>query len=224
MAYQPISPSNFAELGGEEARHDWRYSLGMIRAEFRAGTFQAAGEFAASIAALADEQDHHPDINLRWPDRVRVAMSTHAVGGLSDADVRLSGAISSLAAERGVKVDRGASSTQMVEIAIDAVEPAAIAEFWAAALDYGGDENGLNDPRGEGPPVWFQQIVQDDRPRTQRNHFHLDIAVPHDQADARISAVLSAGGTMVFDDRARAFWTLADAEGNEACICTWQDR
>jgi 4a-hydroxytetrahydrobiopterin dehydratase len=29
---------------------------------------------------------------------------------------------------------------------------------------------------------------------------------------------------MVSDAHARAFWVLADAEGNEACICTWQDR
>jgi 4a-hydroxytetrahydrobiopterin dehydratase len=29
---------------------------------------------------------------------------------------------------------------------------------------------------------------------------------------------------MVSDERARAFWILADAEGNEVCVCTWQDR
>jgi hypothetical protein len=31
-------------------------------------------------------------------------------------------------------------------------------------------------------------------------------------------------GTVLNDTHARAFWVLADAEGNEACICTWQDR
>jgi 4a-hydroxytetrahydrobiopterin dehydratase len=29
---------------------------------------------------------------------------------------------------------------------------------------------------------------------------------------------------MLTDQYARSFWVLADAEGNEACICTWQDR
>ena len=32
------------------------------------------------------------------------------------------------------------------------------------------------------------------------------------------------GFRLVSDDQARAFWVLADAEGNEACVCTWQDR
>jgi 4a-hydroxytetrahydrobiopterin dehydratase len=63
-----------------------------------------------------------------------------------------------------------------------------------------------------------------DEPRTDRNRFHLDISVPHDVAEQRIAATLAAGGTLVSDRRAKAFWILADADGNEACICTWQDR
>ena len=61
-------------------------------------------------------------------------------------------------------------------------------------------------------------------PRPQRNRIHLDVVVPHDEAEDRIAAALAAGGRLVSDDRARAFWILADVEGNEACICTWQDR
>lgn len=63
-----------------------------------------------------------------------------------------------------------------------------------------------------------------DSPRPQRNRIHLDIDVPHDVATARIEAALAAGGTLLSDDAAPAFWVLADAEGNEACICTWQGR
>jgi len=43
-------------------------------------------------------------------------------------------------------------------------------------------------------------------------------------AEARMAAALAAGGTLVNAAYARAFWVLADAEGNEACICTWQGR
>ena len=39
-----------------------------------------------------------------------------------------------------------------------------------------------------------------------------------------VGGAIAAGGTLCRDRRARAFWVLADAEGNEACICTWQDR
>ena len=50
------------------------------------------------------------------------------------------------------------------------------------------------------------------------------VSVPHDEAEPRIRAVLAAGGTLVYDAQAPAFWVLADAEGNEACVTTWQGR
>jgi 4a-hydroxytetrahydrobiopterin dehydratase len=61
-------------------------------------------------------------------------------------------------------------------------------------------------------------------PRPQRNRIHLDISVPHDEARRRIENALAAGGVLVSDTEAPAFWVLADAEGNEACITTWQGR
>ena len=63
-----------------------------------------------------------------------------------------------------------------------------------------------------------------DAPRPQRNRIHLDVTVPHDVAEERIAAALAAGGTLLSDRAAKAFWVLADPEGNEVCICTWQDR
>ena len=53
---------------------------------------------------------------------------------------------------------------------------------------------------------------------------HFDVVVPHDVAEQRMQAALDAGGVLGSDARARAYWVLADSEGNEACICTWQDR
>ena len=38
------------------------------------------------------------------------------------------------------------------------------------------------------------------------------------------TAAVAAGGHVVSADRARAWWVLADVEGNEACVCTWLDR
>ena len=63
-----------------------------------------------------------------------------------------------------------------------------------------------------------------DAPRPQRNRIHLDVSVPHDEAADRIRATLAAGGTLRYDAEAPAFWVLADPEGNEACITTWQGR
>jgi 4a-hydroxytetrahydrobiopterin dehydratase len=79
----------------------------------------------------------------------------------------------------------------------------------------------LVDPTGRGPEIWFQQM---DAPRPQRNRIHIDVDVPHEAAGARIDAAIAAGGRLLSDDAAPAFWVLADPEGNEACICTWQGR
>ena len=60
--------------------------------------------------------------------------------------------------------------------------------------------------------------------RPQRNRIHVDVSVPHDGAQARLEAALAAGGRLLSDAEAPAFWVLADAEGNEACVTTWQGR
>ncbi|MGH3406438.1 MAG: VOC family protein [Streptosporangiaceae bacterium] len=89
----------------------------------------------------------------------------------------------------------------------------------AAARD--GPPNGLVDPVGQGPAIWFQQM---DAPRPQRNRIHFDVSVPHDEAADRIAAALAAGGRLTYEAEAPAFWVLADPEGNEACVCTWPGR
>jgi 4a-hydroxytetrahydrobiopterin dehydratase len=48
--------------------------------------------------------------------------------------------------------------------------------------------------------------------------------VPHEQAEARIAAALAAGGRMVRDQFAPAWWALVDAAGNEADIATVMSR
>jgi 4a-hydroxytetrahydrobiopterin dehydratase len=61
-------------------------------------------------------------------------------------------------------------------------------------------------------------------PRPQRNRIHVDIAVPHDQAEPRIAAAIAAGGHLVSDEHAPEWWTLADAEGNEYDVATTMGR
>ena len=53
---------------------------------------------------------------------------------------------------------------------------------------------------------------------------HVAIWVPYDQAEARVAAAIAAGGRLVRDDFAPAWWTLADAAGNEADIATTMQR
>ncbi len=216
MDYTPLTPTEFSSI---DDLSDWRYVLNGIRAHFRAGSFTAAAALAAEIADIADVADHHPDIDIRYPDRVHVVLTTHAVGGISTLDAEIARLISETAGQAGATVE--ATSAQALEIAIDTTDADRIRPFWAAALDYRDDDGVLVDPLRVGPPVWFQDM---DEPRAERNRFHIDVSVSHDVAEERVGAVLAAGGTLVTDEHAKAFWVLADADGNECCICTWQDR
>lgn len=205
---------------------DWRYGLGRVEAAYRCGTFAGAAALASDIAAAAERAEHHPDLDIRYPDRLHVALTTHAADAVTDADVDLAVVISALAATAGASSQPW--STQAMEVAIDALDIEAVRPFWRAVLGYQDAPAGSDgrivavvDPRRIGPAFWFQQM---DRTRPQRNRIHIDVTVPHDAAEARIAEALAAGGTLVSDREARAFWVLADPEGNEACVCTWQDR
>jgi 4a-hydroxytetrahydrobiopterin dehydratase len=105
---------------------------------------------------------------------------------------------------------------------MDALVHPDVMPFWRAVLGYRqvGDED-LLDPHSQGPAFWFQQM---DAPRPQRNRIHIDVWVAHDQAEARVAAAIAAGGHLVSDEYAPAWWTLADAEGNEVDVDTWMGR
>lgn len=165
-------------------------------------------------------------------DGVTLTLQSPATGWVSTAEIEAAGRISAAAATLGLSTDPGVGdesgrSVQALEFAIDALDIAAVLPFWKAVLGYA-DEPGASDPAdavvdplGQGPTVWFQQM---DVPRPQRNRIHFDLAVPHDEASRRIAAALAAGGRLLSDAEAPAFWVLADVEGNEVCVTTWQGR
>ncbi|MBC7308052.1 MAG: VOC family protein, partial [Dietzia sp.] len=141
---------------------------------------------------------------------------------LAGRDVALADRISAIADELGLTAD--VAAPRALELAVDALDIPAVLPFWRAVLGYVDDRHRperLVDPAGVGPVVWFQQM---DAPRPQRNRLHVDVDVPHDAAEQRVASAVAAGGRLVADDRAPAFWVLADPEGNEACVCTWQGR
>lgn len=216
-----------AEFASRTDLPDWRYLLSRLEARFEAGSFRAGSALVEAIAEAADAADHHPDIDVRYPGRLRVALSTHAAGRVvTDLDLALAATISRLAADAGATSDPLISSA--VEVGIDAMDIGAVRPFWKAVLGYvddpatpGDGEGAIVDPARIGPPFWFQQM---DEPRRQRNRLHIDVDVPHDVAEQRVGDALAAGGRLITDDFARSWWVLADAEGNEACVCTWQDR
>jgi 4a-hydroxytetrahydrobiopterin dehydratase len=207
------------QISQNEGLDDWRVLLRTLQASFRTGSLAKGLEFAARIGAVADEANHHPDLTITYP-RVHVLLTTHDAGGLTSKDVDLARTISAIARELGITAEP--TTVTQLEVAIDALDIPAVKPFWEAVLGYKPDrEDDSVDPYGRAPGFWFQQM---DAPRPQRNRIHIDVTVPHDVAEQRIAAALAAGGRLVSDEAAPAFWVLADPEGNEACICTWQGR
>lgn len=206
-----------------DPRH-WRVLLLWLEAAFRTPDLAAGAAFVARVADAAREVGAQPDLVLRT-DQVHVRTTTATAHGLTERDLALAAQVTRIADELGLGGDPGLLTTQ--EVAIDALDIAAVAPFWRAVLGYvteagtDPDDHVLADPGALGPGYWFQQM---DAPRPQRNRIHVDVTVPHDQAEGRVAAALAAGGTLVSDRRAPAFWVLADPEGNEACVCTWQAR
>lgn len=207
-----------------DARH-WRVLLGRLHATFSTGSFETGLGLVQRIAALAEQANHHPDVDLRYPT-VHVVLFSHDANGLTERDVAMAEQISAAAEE--MDLTAAPAAPQVLEIAVDAIDIPAVRRFWKAVLGYddeppaaGDPQPALSDPAGIGPAFWFQQM---DVPRPQRNRIHLDVTVPHDVAEQRVAAAIAAGGRLVSDARAPSFWVLADAEGNEACVCTWQAR
>ena len=201
---------------------DWRVTDGGAAAYFRTGSFVEGARLVQAVAELPGVAERAPDLDLR-PDGVFVRLFTTAPApdGLSSRDVEMARLISAAARRLGLVAEPAA--TQNVVVTIDAVDIARVLPFWRAVLGYANrDDDGpvpeVVDPQRRKPIVSFQQM---DVPRPQRNRIHLDVWVPHDQAETRVAAAVAAGGRVVSDGMAPSWWVLADPEGNEACVATW---
>lgn len=63
----------------------WSLVDGSIEKEFQFKSYLDGLDFAYSVGKIAEEQDHHPDILVKWR-RVKLTLSTHSVKGLSEND------------------------------------------------------------------------------------------------------------------------------------------
>jgi 4a-hydroxytetrahydrobiopterin dehydratase len=63
---------------------------------FERASFPDAISFVVRIGFLAEKANHHPDLDVRWRT-VRVALTTHDAGGLTDQDVALANGIEAVA-------------------------------------------------------------------------------------------------------------------------------
>ena len=213
-----IGLQQFHQTAGVE---DWRIVGDGATAFFRTVSFSDGARLVHAITALPDIDEHSPDIDLR-PDgvTVRLLTLTDSYCGITTRDVELARRISVAAHELELPADP--SAVQSVLVVPGAPATAGIMPFWQAILGYerrpDSPDEDLIDPRGRGPAFWFENMEE---PRSGgQGAVHIAVWVPHDHAEARVAAALAAGGRIVRENFAPAWWTLADSAGNEADVST----
>ena len=63
----------------------WKEADGALVREYEFSDFKSALAFVNKVGELAEAVNHHPDIELGW-GRVKVSLTTHSEGGITDKD------------------------------------------------------------------------------------------------------------------------------------------
>ena len=213
-----ITARQFQESEGVE---DWRVVGDGGCAFYATGSLAESARFVAAVAELDGVEGHRPRIDIR--DRgvtVRLLTVEAENYGMSRRDADLARRISEVARNLGLAADP--ARVQSILIIPGASDSAAVMPFWQAVLGYArrpdAPDEDLVDPHDRGPAFWFEPM---DEPRPGGGGaIHVAVWVPAELAEARVTAALEAGGQVVRDADAPAWWTLADAAGNEADVAS----
>ncbi len=75
---------------------DWEQTDDALERDFEFKDFAAAMWFVNRVAELAEQRNHHPDILIHGWNKVRLTLTTHDAGGLTEADHAMAAAIDEL--------------------------------------------------------------------------------------------------------------------------------
>lgn len=75
---------------------EWELEKKHIERTFEFDDFSEAIDFVNGVAEVAEDEEHHPDIDIRY-NKVRLLLSTHSKGGITDLDFALAERIDTLA-------------------------------------------------------------------------------------------------------------------------------
>lgn len=109
-----------------------------------------------------------------------------------------------------------------MKVVVDCLDPAVLAPFWAAALDYavvGSVDNYtlLAPSAGDGPHLLLQKVTEQ---KTGKNRVHLDITCPTVVSEAeRLERLGARRLTSEMSEHGSTWVVMADPEGNEFCVC-----
>ena len=112
-------------------------------------------------------------------------------------------------------------ASRFTELAIDCADPAGLARFWCAVLDYevlDEDEDfvSIGSPGADAPTLGFGRVPEG---KTVKNRLHIDVSpADRDQAD-EVRRLLELGAQRVDVGQGEQSWVvLADPGGNEFCV------
>ena len=204
-----------------EGAPDWRIVSDGAVAFFPTENLEASAHFVAGLAHLAGLGEHNFGIDVRREGvTVRVVTLRDDLMGMTQLDLQLAQQISSVAREHGLRADP--SKIQSLLIIPGAPNRPEIMPFWQSVLGYmprpDSPEEDLIDPHDRGAAVWIEEM--DEARPGGLGAIHLAVWLPEEEAQARVDAALGAGGHLVRDDYAPAWWTLADKYGNEVDVAT----
>jgi 4a-hydroxytetrahydrobiopterin dehydratase len=74
---------------------EWELEKKHIERTFEFDDFADAIDFVNAVGEVAEEEEHHPDIDIRY-NKVRLVLSTHSKGGLTELDFALAERIDTL--------------------------------------------------------------------------------------------------------------------------------
>lgn len=90
---KPLSRTQVTAYSTQLPRWSASKDLRRITREYRFKNFTEAVVFITEVAQIAEEEGHHPDLNLHDYSRVTITLSTHAIKGLSENDFILAAKI-----------------------------------------------------------------------------------------------------------------------------------
>jgi 4a-hydroxytetrahydrobiopterin dehydratase len=91
----PASPVSDAQIAALTAKGDWSQVGDLLEGTFVFASYGAALDFVVAVAAIAEDQNHHPEITLGF-DRVSVRVSTHETHSITARDLYFVDAVSEL--------------------------------------------------------------------------------------------------------------------------------
>jgi 4a-hydroxytetrahydrobiopterin dehydratase len=75
---------------------NWSFDSNQIHSDFQFKDFKEALNFVNKVGDEAEKMNHHPDIFLHSWNKVKITISTHSEGGVTEKDFKLAGIIDNL--------------------------------------------------------------------------------------------------------------------------------